>query len=158
LTPKGGLPRQAEFARTSFFWSVLLARQTHLLLGKRDGRQELARNFGRWPGVRVQRCPQRPLPERTTPLTVERTAKCVAHPAVRLVNSDGVCDGQFEQVGVIPGGVDLFCRGFRAFRPFFFLECSRPCGSGCCPGSSAPPGGPSRGSPSRPARHRRPPP
>ena len=55
-----------------------------LLPGQWDRRQKLARIFGRRLGVSEERCPQRPLPERTTPLTVKRTAKSVAHPAVRV--------------------------------------------------------------------------
>jgi hypothetical protein len=46
----------------------------------------LARNFGRRQGVSKERCPQWPLPERTTPLTGKRTAECVVHPAVRVVD------------------------------------------------------------------------
>jgi hypothetical protein len=51
----------------------------------------LARNFGRRQGVSEETCPpcrakarrataEAPLPERTTPLTGKRTAKCVVHP------------------------------------------------------------------------------
>jgi hypothetical protein len=35
--------------------------------------------------VSEERCPQWPLPERTTPPTGKRTAKCVVYPTVRVV-------------------------------------------------------------------------
>ncbi len=60
-------------------------RSSGLLPGQRDRRQTLAENFGCRLGVSEERCPQRPLPERTTPPTVKRTAKCVVYPTVRVV-------------------------------------------------------------------------
>jgi hypothetical protein len=56
-----------------------------VLPGQWDRRQQLAEDFGCRQGVSEERCPQRPLPERTTPPTVKRTDKCVDYPAVRVV-------------------------------------------------------------------------
>jgi len=56
-----------------------------LLPGHRDRRQQLAEDFGCRQGVGEERCPQWPLPERTTPPTVKRTDKCADYPAVRIV-------------------------------------------------------------------------
>ncbi len=68
-----------------------------LLPGQWDGRQKLAENFGRRPGVSEERCPpcrakarrataEAPLPGRTTPPPGKRTAKCGVYPAVRVVS------------------------------------------------------------------------
>jgi DNA-binding phage protein len=76
-----------ELARQTGLGEKTLHRM--LLPGQRDRRQKLAENFGCRQGVSEERCPQWPLPGRTTPPTVKRTAKSVVYPAVRVVNRDG---------------------------------------------------------------------
>ncbi len=85
-----GCQREKAAATNEFLLSATHAANRvwcHILPGQRDRRQKLAENFGCRLGVSEERCPRRPLPERTTPPTVKRTAKCVVYPTVRVVNN-----------------------------------------------------------------------
>ena len=102
-----------------------------LLPGQRDRRQKLARVFGCRQGVSEERCPQRPLTERTTPPTAKRTAKCVGYPADRVVallvlkppalpcpSLERV--GDFPALGLLPGFAPATSRTL----PVTSLRCS----------------------------------